>query len=472
MYKRTFEVLAKYISKANGVTIQFDMDGGAKADMKRKILHLPKKIANKHAYAAVSLMMHEAAHIKHSSQIPIKDIVKTKAEFSILNAIEDVRIDNKNFKLLPNIWEFYKELYKEVEAEAKKHRNIPVHNRALCYAILRLENFRTSAYGHDAMLLGSRITNRMNSSTIDIALSDWINLRKNIIEIKKILGIKDDTPLTPKEIEKLQIGDPVDGPLGNVEKLLHPGKIFAQTDDDLTGGSATQTGALAMEEQCINQFKEILNQKERKVISDGTILDTSSLVSYGTGDVATLFKEEKTIRKKKSKVMFLLDGSGSMNAPLLDNQARITVVKKAVKKLTEILDEVALVEGVGVDWGIGMFRRRYYPLEKHNWPTMYMAGGGTEFDGPFIQVMNELIEDYTIDGKKIIIAITDGDVSEHEIDRVKSEIISKYNDVRALLIGVGATGSCAFVKELTGDNIILAEENAVPVILETIKAML
>ena len=50
----------------------------------------------------------------------------------------------------------------------------------------------------------------------------------------------------------------------------------------------------------------------------------------------------KIVKKKKSKIYFLLDASGSMASNLLDGQSRAKVVSKSVKKLTEILDRHVL----------------------------------------------------------------------------------------------------------------------------------
>jgi uncharacterized protein YegL len=471
MYKRTFELLSKFVSTANNVTIQFDMDGGAKADMKNNILHLPKNISSSHAYAAISLMMHESAHIKHSKIIPIKDVVKTKAEFSILNAIEDIRIDIKNFDILPNIWSFYEELIREVKADIDK--KLPVEARALCWSILHYEGFEPkNIFGVDAKTLGKQILDPITYARRAINMKDWVDLRNRILEIKKILNIPPDPEIPQDQLDKLQMGDAVDGPLGSVEKILRPEKVFKQGQESMDGASGDVVGGIAMDELYTNQFKEILNVKEKKVVDNGMRLDTNSLVSFKTGEVNELFKEDKIIKKKKSKVMFLLDGSGSMDAQLLDGTTRLKVVTKSVKKLTEILDEVSETEGLNVDWGVGMFRRFYFPFTKDNWQSQYSAAGGTDFAGPFQAVMQEMIDDYTIDGKRIIIVMTDGEVEDREINEINETVMRNYNDVRSLIIGVGASGNCMLVKKITGDNIILAEENAVPVIMETIKALL
>jgi len=330
-------------------------------------------------------------------------------------------------------------------------------------------------FSSDSDKLGLEIIPDMDSSTMDIDYDRWDDLRVKILEIKKKLGITDaqDPPMTPQQIAGLQMGGNVDGSPINVDGILHPGSIFScGQGKGMEGGSGAAIGSLAMEEQCANQFKEILNVKERKVVDNGTFLDTDSLVAFRTGDVGELFKEERIVKKKKSKIFFLLDASGSMGTNLIDGQSRATVVKKSLTTLTQILDEVSSIEGLNVDWEIGAFKSHYIPLEKDTWKSNYNIGGGTQFEDPFNEVMEKMLKDYTIDGKRIIICFTDGDVADFEIENVRDNIARNFTDVRSLIISVGSTGQSKIAKEITGDNIIIAEDNAVPVIMETIKAML
>jgi hypothetical protein len=477
MYKRTFEILAKYISQETGVTLAFDTEGPAHADMTNKVLHLPKNIGNENAMGAIALAMHEAGHIKHSKIIPIKEIVKTTADFHILNAIEDVRVDINNFGVLPNIRDFYREMVKKyIDFTNCK---APEEARRLCIGILSAESFSPNISVEDERFMAtSKLTKEICEGVDHIYAQDWSLLKKRINKIKKILNITPDKeqPYQPQPGEgnggiqnkNQSQQDCLDG----VDQIIHPSEIWQSGTQDMIGPSGNSTNPLAMDEQCANQFKEILNQKEIKIVNEGTILDTDNLTAYFTGDTNELFKEEKVVKKKKSKVMFLLDASGSMEARLTDGKHRYEVVQSSVKKLTQILDEVRELEGIDVDWEIGQFRNGFYPLKKENWESSYSPRGGTQFQGPFIQCVNKLLQDYTITGKKIIIVFTDGDVEDHEIKNVKDYIVKNFSDVRSMLIGVGTDFSSAMAKELVGDNIIIAEENAVNVIMETIKSML
>jgi uncharacterized protein with von Willebrand factor type A (vWA) domain len=98
--------------------------------------------------------------------------------------------------------------------------------------------------------------------------------------------------------------------------------------------------------------------------------------------------------------------------------------------------------------------------------------GGTNFHNAFHQAITDLANDNSIDGKKMIVCFTDGDVCESQIKDVKNDIIKYGSDVRAMVIGIGTDPCSHMSQEIVGDNIILAEENADLVLLETIGEML
>lgn len=486
MFLRTFEVISKFIASQNNVTLAFDTDGNAYADMQNNVLHLPKEVANENALSALALLMHEAAHIKHSKIIPIKQVAPMESDFFILNAIEDVRIDLKNFRILPNVVGFYEELVKKHLDLTKVQ--IPKPALRLCAGILWAEGFSPKLTTDDRdFILKSGLVALLNKGTSEIEFQLWDDLKKTIQEIKKLLKIdpKRDQPNTNTTIQVQQTGQDKkpsrdmndtshsvgDSDLADVGKILRPAAVWG-TGTKMIGGSSMATSPLAMDEQCAQQFKEILNIKENKTVDSGNILDTDNLISYHTGDVDQLFKDDRIVRKKKSKIMFLLDCSSSMGSKLLDNKPRGAVVKSCVQKLTRILDEVSDLEGINVDWSIGMFNDSYIPLSKSTWQKEYLLNGGTSFQIGFVGAMNDMLKDHNVEGKRIIVVFTDGDVHPGEIDHVNNKIAECHNDVRSLIIGVGSNMTGKFVKEIVGDRVIVAEGNASEIIIETIRTLL
>jgi len=167
MYKKTFEVLAKWIASEYNVKIVFDeQDGAGHAELNTNTIHLPHNIANSNALSALALLMHEAAHLAHSKILPMKDLVKDQEDHMILNAIEDIRIDYLNFNKLPNIRTFYEQLVKDHIDLTKSQA--PKEITALCGAILNAEGFspkatpEVSKIMNDATLINALYEGRWN----------------------------------------------------------------------------------------------------------------------------------------------------------------------------------------------------------------------------------------------------------------------------------------------------------------------
>jgi hypothetical protein len=48
--------------------------------METKTIHLPTSIGKNKVFAALALLMHEAAHLNYSAKIPIQDICKDQID--------------------------------------------------------------------------------------------------------------------------------------------------------------------------------------------------------------------------------------------------------------------------------------------------------------------------------------------------------------------------------------------------------
>ena len=255
-----------------------------------------------------------------------------------------------------------------------------------------------------------------------------------------------------------------------LDGLLRPGSGYGTGDGPMVGSDGAFVGELALEEMTTQQFKELLCMKERKVIPDGQVLNTDNLTAYFTGDIEDLFKEEIVIKNKKSKIMFLIDASGSMGSGLLDGKPRYKVVGKAVRKLISVLQEVKDTESIDISWEVCGFASYYE--EYADWEKEYRPHGGTNIERGCSGAFDKLSKDYYVDGKRILIVFSDGDVRPDEIDAIKHMIIKHGQDIRTLIVGVGTAVGGKMARTITGDNIILSEEDANVVLFETVKSML
>jgi hypothetical protein len=487
MYRRTFEILAKYVGHETGVKVIFDTDGGAHANMKTNEIHLPANIGKDNALGALALLMHEAAHIRYSKKIPMDKLIKSQEDHMILNACEDVRIDQKNFYLLDNVRDFYKEL-------VKKHIDIrksqaPQEVKALCAGIFLNENFKPKMDDKTKDIITTTdLCNEMRSCEWAIDSDDWKEVAEQIKNIKKTLGIKpsQETPLTEQEKVALGIipgdkdgdkeigvgtGDGEGESLADqLEGLCRPASGFGTGGEPMKGPG--YYGEVDLDAITQEQFKELLVVKERKIIKNGSVLDTDNLIAYYTGDPEELFKEEEIKKVTKSKLLFLIDASGSMGCTLMDNKPRAEVVKKCISSLVNILEEVRHSESIDVSWTVAGFTYNYHPYNNDTWEQEYNPGGGTSIERGVQGAIADMMKDHTIDGKRILVLFSDGDVSPGEIETVIHMIRAKGSDIRTLVVGVGTELTGKMATDIVGDNIILCEEDASNVLLETVKAML
>ena len=81
------------------------------------------------------------------------------------------------------------------------------------------------------------------------------------------------------------------------------------------------------------------------------------------------------------------------------------------------------------------------------------------------------MEDYTVDGNKMVILMTDGEVDTHQIEDIRNDIMKHNQDVRCMIIGVGADPMKDFMENLCDHN-ILCQELADVIILDCISEMI
>lgn len=472
MNQRTYELIAKWCAEKNGVKVVFDPKCDCPvANIKDNTITLPPSIKKENAYGALALVIHEAAHLKYTTELP-HPFTDKEIEHNILNAIEDARIDRKNFLKLPNIKDFYGKFLEENKKDWDKKdlSKVPLINRVLCQAILNCEDMRKYSFKDDEAKNFDNthgITNMVWKGMHALDIKDWDRAKEIIKEIIGKFNL-------PKEQEEKQAVQPVpgkpNGEIGNIEDMLRgdAAKLFSHGQED--GTSTSKVGLVAVSERTKHQFKEILNITTNQRIEDGTDLNTDNLTAFATGDIAELFEDEKVVKKRKSKIHFLLDASGSMEQKLLDGETRIAVVAGAVKELTKVLDEVRAVEGLNVGYNVNAFSRAHHELNQNDWIKSYMDcfGGGTDLVYPFGKEQEILMKDIEADGKKVIIVFTDGDVHPSQVKQIKELVLEHNQDIRVMIVGVGSSPTHDFVEEFIGDHNILTKDTADIVIMEAI----
>ena len=489
MNLRTYEIIANWISREMRVNIQFEPNVCPQANLKTNTIKLPNNIKEENSFATLATLMHEAAHLNYTKRDIGDDVIKQiapgKQSHELLNVIEDIRIDQKNFRMLPNIKRFYEEGGKIDQTHRAKGdmSKIPLHKKVLINSIYDLEDlsqYRIEDTTADEFSRKHSIKDRVREGVRAIENKQWDKAGKLIQDLLKTMGIKDE----PKPPEGSGGGGKGDADEGESDKgqgmsldlseLKGDSFTGGAGQGDGTGGGFAEMGAITISEITKQKFKELLNIKETRFVEDGNQINAENLISFFTGDIESLFQEDKIIKKKKSKIQFVLDGSGSMWGSVgYGPEARNRTVAGCVDQIITVLDEVRGECGVDVDYDVAGFDTRYYPFQKNTWKEQYLRmGGGTSLLPNFIKAQDALLRETEVDGNRMIILFTDGDVSNQEIAEMKRRIIQHGQDVRCMVIGVGADIFGDLVKDIIGDFNILSESCADVILMEAIMVMI
>lgn len=491
-------MLAKWIAGKHQAKVIFDGQAvGASSNVKTNEIFMPSDLKEHNILSALALLMHEAGHLKHSGAIP-KDVANNRViSHNILNAFEDIRIDNKNFNILYNIKDFYQKLiqdhvYPRKEELKKEH----LMTRCLINGILENEGF----YPIDdeeaqKMNRTHNFPQLMQQAQRDIDCGNWEEVKKAIKKVKDIFKIeeKDDIQMPKQQMvgmaegkgeatggegragEKTEKnGTPgIDGTdIGNTDKFLRPASAWDK-GAGIKGPSRDIVGEAAFQDITRDAFKELLAIKEKRMVYEGTKLNTESITSFFTGDIDELFHDEDIQKVKKSKIAFCLDASGSMRSKMLDGSDRQRLVVKTTRSIISILNEIQEQEGLNISYDIWSFDTSVEKMSNEGWEKEYTAhGGGTDLHLAFTTVQADILNNQEIDGNKLIILLTDGEVSSDEIESLRQQILKHGAEVRCMVVGVGANLTGTFVTTIAGESNIIGEEHADSIIMDTIKMML
>jgi hypothetical protein len=498
--RRTYELIAKYVGQQTGCTIEFQPDVCPQADTKGKRIILPSNLDEKYIYPGLAGLIHEAGHLRDTTY-DYHQVIDDKTDFDILNAIEDVRVDRNNFRVLPNVWGFYEKFMDYLKEHSVDHSKIPIEAQVLINTMHTMTGFSKynigDKYKIEKFIDKHKLISLFNDCIWRIDSGDLPRTKAIVKQIRAILyqakqeeqqpkstptgageGKPTDSPEPCDDGKSGEAGEQSIKPTGKEEVDLQvvaviggmSKDIFKNTDPNAKGHTIS---AAHLGEATRQRFSELLTQKEVKKIDDGQTVDTDNLTAYATGEIEALFKDDITQRFRKSKIIMCLDCSASMRTPMLDGQRRSDVLAKAAKAITDQLNEIHNIEGINVDYEVRAFGGDYYKLPKENWERDYtrMHDSSTNMYKGFHEVQAELLADWTVDGNKMVILMTDGEVCISQIEQIRNDILTYNQDVRCMVLGVGADPLRDFMENLCNHN-ILAEEMSDTTILDCISEMI
>ena len=536
MDRKTYELITQFVCGKYGVKLEFHTDIVPQADPVNKIIKLPHNIKDYNVYAAIALVMHEAAHVRSTIYDANKITDGNPNKFMILNAVEDIRIDLQNFDMLPNVRSFYKELMRKGINNVRDDiwRKAPLPIRVMATVIAITTGFMTFVKKDDEVkglltqwnleVLVKRLINELTFLQGEITSHEIINKSPNCENryavVKEYLDkiyriLFPDQQLNQKSGQDQQgqeqgqeQGQDQQGQDGQGQDEEDQDGEEDQDEEDqgdeedqeeegfnnheasallrrsgkevfsLTGNPSSRRGSaivgLSFDSITKQAFKELLNQKLIKKVDSGTALNTDGLHSFFVDDVENLFSDEKVVKRKKSKIVLMLDSSGSMQSSMeLEPRRRDEVLLEASSKIIDCIKEVQEICGLDIELQAYSFQSDTEEIRDGKLTEDYYDnfGGGTNLYRATMKAQEAFVKE-DFDGEKLIVLITDGEVDDNEVIACQDLIVRRASDCKMLIIGIGASVNGSFATKILGNNNITCSSDSTSTIYEAIMGIL
>jgi flagellar motor protein MotB len=508
MNKKTYEILAKWFARQALVNIEFQDNVIPHAILNENKIVMPSNISEGHTVVALCVLLHEACHLRYTKPL-MQDLGKistNKIRHIILNSCEDARINIKAQNILPLAKSFFKEVYDYLNVENHPDTTL----RTLIYATLPLENFderlnpKDPVY-HTALQIRihhvEKIISILNSCdcVARITPREIKTITDHITEIIKLLQLQeqqqpqqqdqqqdqqeqqDEQGQQDNQQQKQQQDGQQDGQEQGQEQEKNEDseeqlgknivdqdplqKIELKFDKPHSDKGNISYAEYSLQELTKAEFREALNVKLNAIDTEGTILDVENLHNFYTNNYDELFIDETTHKKKKSVLYFLLDQSGSMSC------GRSRTLANTMLTIANILDELKKLEGSNIEYVIRGFDSGVYIYKDiDEFIKKYKPCGGTDIVNGFRFILDEIIKDNSIDGKKICVIITDGSVDPQEITEIQHMIKMNDSTIKTTIIGIDSPMNTATLIGL--ENIIMCPEMADNVIMNATQQLL
>lgn len=465
-HKQAFLAVIKWCSRQSGARIVFDSeDSCPKADVENNIIHMPKRIPLNRVDGVLGIVVHEAMHIKHTPKW-LSDLCRDDVDKLIFNALEDGRIETIACNQLKALVWFLRKNIKDLSQdidESKVDLPLEVLGNIACRAAgVRLftnQAVQASEAQNKPMLDALKDVYRRVFS-VTTGKSFEANVTDLFIEVdkfRKVYKFPDPDPDQSKKSKQPQatdvraecgIGGDASGKLFHAKGSLRQGHHEESLDT-----SDINAYLIDMNEQAKSRIKETLKKSMEVFIDEGMMLNTDNLTAIMTGDVDELFHDTKSEKKTRTKLYFLMDVSGSMSTamPMFkingmeDNEkeksrskepARIDTAISAFKAIAEVMEEVKSVHGVDLEYDNYLFGDDCVKIKSMADIRDHDVGGGTELIEACKKVLSDVQKDDPAN-KRIVVILTDGEVGDHELNRVEKLIQTEAQDIRIVLVGIG-----------------------------------
>ena len=469
--KQQFLAIIKWCSANTGAKVVFDIEEGCpRADVNNKVIHMPTSIPLSRAESTLGTIIHESMHIKHTPKW-LGYLCRDMVDHTIFNALEDARIETIACRQLKALNYFLNRTVDEVRAMVNP-KKVSLGSKVLaniaCSAtgIIFEDNETSKAECENTKLHKSLKDIYGRIFTVSMASSfekNVVVLYEKIDEFRKIYKLPNVDPSTLPKKEELEavysetfkegIGQyGLEGTNGLSSR--EPGHNVDKIDLDTLNPYLVD-----LNQQAKDRIKETLKKTMTTIIDEGRNLNTDNLISIFTGDIDNLFIDEKSERKMRTKVYFLMDTSGSMDSTMgsesfksidlaedpsapddVSGENRQHLAIASFKAISEVIDECRDVYGTDISYENYVFADS---CAKVNQMSKDLVGGGTNLSRAMAVVFKEIHGDDPAN-KRILVIMTDGDVGSTK--EIKDLINKEAQDIRVVFVGITDNPGCDLIK--------------------------
>lgn len=243
MSMEDIEMFSKHFASNLDVVIEFKENANPCTDGKTIIL--PKNMNKEVLFEMLATLIHETFHIRFTTMTQYTSFAAQGQSFAeTLNVLEDIRIDEKAFKLYPECKDLYYMLYKYIMKDIEGFKKEPQAIRILKHMILKHKanknkEFAEFYYDQDAL-----------------KIIDKLNLNEDIAKTIKCKNTRDVTVVAMEVIKKIY-------------KFLKENKDGVANDPEFDpNGSSLESFKKKIEEAKAKKeekLKDQINEKNEKI---------------------------------------------------------------------------------------------------------------------------------------------------------------------------------------------------------------
>lgn len=469
--KKSLVSIAKWASKECGMRVRFSGNDQT-IKIEGNSIIAPREIPLELVKYYSKEIMHMCLH-KTMTPSFLQNLGKDSLEKRIIHSVEDARINKIVAKKMNGFPFLIADAYQDIHFITQEESNA-----ASCLGLIsNNEMFKARPTSFKKFLfdffnakfkdtekvvdLGIKAAELFDKAITSLSKKDSEKYLKYIEYIKDLLKEEDEKKESEKEGDKTK----TEGHGGKEKQKYNseftessPSNKDPLNKDSGKGSDKSEHNInmtdyedeISLSEETRQRVKEELKQKIKHEVEGLKELNTNNLMSFFTGEVDDLFKEDTHLKEYKTKVFFLLDASGSMDSEVESSSNMVEsgqnkqsftltdMIKISMDPVVNIIKEV-MQESYSIDYDIYPFSSTLLP--KLNNVSSLTNGGGTDLSSSLNKLFSIIKESADYD-RKLVVVCTDGEIDDADMASLSKNLKQKDDDIRITFLLIRTSSLC------------------------------